>query len=405
MRFLVSLSFTASLLVGPSPAAGAREAARPRPGVVRNAWDEDIAAKQVLDREGAFLVARDVVLWFPMDSLTGEQAARIVARLDHGIRAAKLRIGKPDWQVAGDRRVHFYCPATHFISHAPGGNCAFIPLWRMREDQSPWLHESLHLLLATGKGDWLALEDSVAMRRMPLWLSEGLADALAMQVSEEAGVAYFSPLLGDRPERLDSLAAAALRGAPSDSVLAMIGARGKLPQLFGPDRARYAVPFYAGSASFARFIARGHGFRPLLRAIADFDHENETLARELGQPLERVKSDWLASIGLGARGRTGTGLPQQGSVKDLGPAGSFSGMLAFTPPADGICRVSAGSALGIDAVVGARSVASGRFEMQPGCRTIFKSIAFAFRAGEPVVLQVGGSTLATAGLPVTRWSD
>ncbi len=74
-------------------------------------------------------------------------------------------------------------------------------------------------------------------------------------------------------------------------------------------------------------------------------------------------------------------------------------------PADGICRVSAGSALGIDAVVGARSVASGRFEMQPGCRTIFESIAFAFRAGEPVVLQVGGSTLATAGLPVTRWSD
>ena len=34
---------------------------------------------------------------------------------------------------------------------------------------------------------------------------------------------------------------------------------------------------YAGLASFTRYIARHHGFRPLLRAIADFDHEAEGL--------------------------------------------------------------------------------------------------------------------------------
>lgn len=467
-RFLVTLGIAAILLTGFSLDAGAGEAVRPRPGVARNAWDEDIAAKLALEREGAVRAGRDVVLWFPKDSLTDEQAAGIVARLDRGVHAAKLRIGKPGWSVEGDRRVHFYCPATRFISHAPGGNCAFIPLWRMREDESPWLHESLHLLLATRAGDWLALEDSVAMRRMPLWLMEGLADALAMQVCEEEGLAYFSPLLGDRPDQLDSLAADALRNAPSDSVLAMIGERGKLPQLFGPDRVRYAVPFYAGSASFTRYIARRRGYRPLLRAIADFDHENERLWRELGEPLDRVKSEWLASIGLGSQVPFGTALPPQRSMDDMhgdcahfswnmtremdlwrgsvvtvragstperapgvrldervsvtlaplpqvrfvvppgkapGSAGTWSGLLVFTPPVDGIYRVSAGHPVWIDAVVNGEGASSQRFEMQTGCHTIFKSIAFAFRAGEPVILQVSGSSLDTVALLVTRWSD
>jgi len=468
VALLAAMSLAVALLGWPPHAAVAREGDRPRPGITRNAWDEDVAAKQVLDREGAVRVGRDVVLWFPKDSLTDAQASEIVARLDRGIRAAKRRIGKPDWAVEGDRRIHYYCPATYFISHAPGGNCAFIPLWRMREDQAPWLHESLHLLLATPKGDWLARRDSVALQRTPLWLMEGLADALAMQISEEEGIEYFSPLLGVPPDRLDSLAADALHNAPSDSVLAKIGTRGKLPQLFGPDRVKYAVPFYAGSASFTRYIARLHGFQPLLRAIADFDHETETLSRELGEPLDRVKSEWLASIGFSAQGRVDAALPPQRSMDDMhgdcahfswnmtremdlwqgaaieiragtaslhppgvpldqrvaltlaphrqvrfvvppgkapGTDSTFSGLVVFTPPADGVYRVSAGHPVWIDAIVSGRSVASERFEMQTGCRTIFKSIAFAFHAGEPVVLQVSGSSLASVALLVTRWSD
>lgn len=464
----VALLFVAGLAPALGAPARASEPARPRPGVARNAWDEDLAAKQALERDGAVRVGRDVVLWFPKDSLADAQAAAIIARLDRGIRAAKIRVGKPDWAVEGDSRIHFYCPATRFISHAPGGNCAFIPLWRMREDESPWLHECMHLLLATPRGDWLAIEDSVAVQRMPLWLSEGLADALAMQISKEEGLVYFSPLLGESPDRLDSLAADALRHAPSDSVLAKIGSRGKLPQLFGPDRMRYAVPFYAGSASFTRYIAQRRGFPALLRAIADFDHETETLERELGEPLERVKSDWLASLGFTVEHRLAQDLPPQRSMdamhgdcadygwnmthelerwqhpgaairasattgeaprlklddrlaltlmphaavrfvvppgKDLGSTGKFSGLLAFTPPADGVYRVSAGASVWIDVVAGGRSVPSERFEMQTGCHSIFKSIAFTLRGGEQVVLQVSGSGLPDVGLLVTRWSD
>lgn len=145
-----------------STPASAGQSARPRPGIARNAWDADVVAKQELDRDGWVRLGKDVALWYPADSLADEQAKAIVQRLDRGIRAAKHFIGQQDWQVQGDRRIHFYCPSGRFVSHAPGGNCAFIPLWRMRNDESPWLHEALHLLLATPKGDWIAAEDSVS---------------------------------------------------------------------------------------------------------------------------------------------------------------------------------------------------------------------------------------------------
>lgn len=53
----------------------------------------------------------------------------------------------------------------------------------------------MRLLLKTDKGDWLQQEDSMAMRRMSLWLSEGMADALAMDVFEQEQFAHYSPLI------------------------------------------------------------------------------------------------------------------------------------------------------------------------------------------------------------------
>ena len=270
---------------------------RPTPGIPTNAWDEDLAGKRILDSIGEARTGTDVVLWYPKDSLSDAQATEIVARLDKGIVAAKRIIGKPDWNVQDDRRMHFYCLPGNFISHAPGGNCAFIPVWRMQQDQSPWLHEAMHLLLKTDKGDWLQQEDSVAMRRMPLWLSEGMADALAMDISEQEHLIYYSPLIDVPPAATDSLALVVLRDAPSDSVLAYIGARGKLPQLWGPDRFSYALPFYTGSASFTRYIAKHHGYAPLLKANDAFNQEIDVLERELAMPMDSVKARWLAAIG------------------------------------------------------------------------------------------------------------
>ncbi|MBP7587463.1 MAG: hypothetical protein KBA72_05890 [Thermoanaerobaculia bacterium] len=290
------------------PAAPATTAASPvrptahvsssdRPyGQASNAWDEDLPRKRQLELDGEVAAGEHVVLWFPKGAFAPEDATKLLAELQRGIAAAKTMVARPDWTYQGDRRVYYYLPDAQFVSHAPGGNCAFIPLWRMKERKAPWLHESLHLLLKSGKGDWLAGDDKRAEERMPLWLHEGLADALAIDISRVEDLAYYSPLLDVPAEQLDSLAARTLRDAPSPEVLAAIGTRGKPQGLFGPERVKFAIPFYAGSASFVRFIVKRHGYAPLLAAIDDFDRENETLEREAGEALAAMKAAWLEQI-------------------------------------------------------------------------------------------------------------
>lgn len=76
------------------------------------------------------------MLLYPTDTLSDAQATEIMARLDKGVVAAKRMIGKPDRNLQGARRVRFYCLPGNFISHAPGGYCAFNPVWRMKHHRS-----------------------------------------------------------------------------------------------------------------------------------------------------------------------------------------------------------------------------------------------------------------------------
>lgn len=268
----------------------------PRPkGVSLHAWPEDVPRKLELETTGVVRTAANVVAWFPAGALSDEATKDIVQRLDRGIAAARKAIGKPAWAFSGDPRVFFYFPDARFVAHAPGGNTAFIPLWRIRDDEAPWLHESLHLLLATPGGDWLARDDADA--RMPLWFSEGLPDALAIQISESEGLRYFSPLWSVPSSGLDELCRTELGSAAGQKVLPSIGAPGKLKDLFGPERVTYAVPFYVCSVSFVRFLAKPRGFAPLLTAIADFGREEATIEREFARSLAEVKAEWLATIG------------------------------------------------------------------------------------------------------------
>jgi len=268
----------------------------PRPkGASLHAWPEDVPRKLELETTGVVRASTNVVAWFPAGALSDDATKEIVKRLDRGIAAAKKTIGKPAWAFQGDPRVFFYFPDARFVAHAPGGNTAFVPLWRIRDDEAPWLHESLHLLLATPGGDWLARDD--ADTRMPLWFSEGLPDALAIQISESEGLRHFSPLWTVPASGLDELCRTELDSAAGKKALPFIGAPGKLKDLFGPDRVTYAKPFYVCSASFVRFLAKPRGFAPLLKAIADFGREEARIERELGGTLSELKADWLAAIG------------------------------------------------------------------------------------------------------------
>lgn len=277
------------------PAAIEPSTARPG-GQAVNAWDEDLPRKLQLETDGEVVASEHVVIWFPKGAFTREEAGKLIAEFQRGIIAAKTQIGRPNWSFQGDRRVYYYLPDAQFVAHAPGGNCAFIPLWRAKERKAPWLHESLHLLLKSEKGDWLAGDDETAELRMPLWLYEGLADALAIDISSAEGLDYYSPLIDVPADQLDALAASSLREVPSLEVVAAIGGRGKLRGLFGPERIKFAVPFYNGSASFVRYIAGRHGYGPLLAAIEEFGREHEMLERATGESIEAMKAAWLRAI-------------------------------------------------------------------------------------------------------------
>lgn len=300
----VALRRRLAIAVGLVLALAASASATPAPaGHSLHPWPEDRARLRALERRGAAVEGGEVVAWFPADSLPAARMREIVARLDRGIAAAKQLIGRTDWRIRDDRRVHFYFADGNFISHAPGGNITFIPFWRIRDDEAPWVHESLHLLLASEKGDWLAVSEKRGNARMPLWLHEGLAEALAMEASARARIPHYSPLIDVPAERLDSLCVARLREAPADRVLALIGGRGRPPELFGPERMKVAPAFYTASTSFVRHLIARHGVEPLLAAIDDFDHEIETLEQRTGRPMAQLRDEWLRDIGYGSGGK------------------------------------------------------------------------------------------------------
>ncbi len=301
-----------------SPTARTASHTGPSPiGTSLNAWDDDKPRKASLERDGLAVEGRHVVAWFPREAafqadpanssatpkppLTEADRREIVDRLDRGIAEAKRFIGKPDWSFRGDPRLYFYFPDANFISHAPGGNTAFIPLWRIRDNQAPWLHEAMHLLIKVD-GDWLSQPDGLAEARMPLWLHEGLAEAISMEVDARTGTRHYSPLVDVSADQLDAFAVEHIRACPdSQRLLTYVGGRGKLPELFGEDRRKYAAAFYAASTSFVRYLSRRErGYQHLLAAIAAFDREIETYERLSGHPLETFKQKWAAELGLDA---------------------------------------------------------------------------------------------------------
>lgn len=301
LTLIASMSFVAC---GTTSRSTAPVSLRPI-GTSLNPWPEDVQRKSELEKSGICLVRDHVVAYFPHESHTGDitmsdaEMQAVANLLDKGVCDAKSFIGAPDWSVGGDRRVYFYFADANFISHAPGGNTVFIPSWRMREHKAPWLHEAMHILIAVD-GDWLSQPENVANDRMPLWLHEGLAEAIAAEVAMLNGFAHYSPLIDVPLEQLDEFASNRVRDCPNPQrLLAYVGSRGTLPDLFGEDRMKYAVAFYAASTSFVRFLARRDGgYQHLLAAVASFDRETETYERLSGTSLAALKHQWASDVGI-----------------------------------------------------------------------------------------------------------
>lgn len=273
-------------------------AAAPSPrGTCLYPWPTDVPQQKAVEANGECLTADDVVLWMPRGVVAeGDQRAWL-ARVAKGVRAAKVFVGRPDWNFRGDPKVYFYFADAQFLCHAPPGNVVFVPLWRMREDQAPWMHETMHILLASRRGEWFAETEAVQNARMPLWLHEGLAESLAIDIDDRAQLPHYSPLIQVPASGIDTLCRERLDTGSAAQVLAFVGARGKPPELFTEERMKVAPAFYAASTSFVRHLQRRYGPSVLLQAIEHHDDENEYLERTIGMPLKVAKEAWLDDIG------------------------------------------------------------------------------------------------------------
>jgi hypothetical protein len=75
-------------------------------------------------------------------------------------------------------------------------------------------------------------------------------------------------------------------------------------------------------------------------------------------------------------------------------SGPYAGLLAFSVPADGRYRISAGSAVWIDVVEGQVREEPTQFEMQTGCVTLFKTIQYRLKKGADYWIELSGNTAA-----------
>ncbi|MFT4018473.1 MAG: hypothetical protein QM668_16025 [Agriterribacter sp.] len=249
---------------------------------------------------GTSISGGKVIAWFPKDALSTEHMSKLLDTLNKAIAAAEHLINAPHtWQVhTKEMSYTFYFRADSFISHASGAGFVSIPFWRIQQGKAPWLHEVMHEMLNTKKGNWLSstISEDIWLRNMPLWLSEGLPDYISLLVSQQQQLPLFDVFANTLIVDPDSICKNDLKGDKADSILTFIGTKGVMPQLLGKQRRLYAPAFYHCSCSFVKFLSEKIGLDALVASIAAYPEEMKTLEKKLSRPIDTLKKQWLINI-------------------------------------------------------------------------------------------------------------
>jgi hypothetical protein len=260
-------------------------------------FDERDSLNMLLLNNGLKITGSRVIAFFPKDSLSQTKMQKIVDTLDAGIKAAEEFIHAPlSWQVMDTNSVYTcYFRADRFISHASAHGYVSIPFWRIKNGTSPWLHELVHEMLNPKSGNWVhpGMTVEEADRRDPVWLSEGLADYVSLQVSLLTNLPRYDVFSRSFETNVDSMFREDLKKERGSYILSFIGKNGVMPELYSNDRQLYAPTFYHGACSFIKYIANHFGLNTLLAGNAAFGSEKETIEKSAGKSLEQIKQMWL----------------------------------------------------------------------------------------------------------------
>lgn len=240
-----------------------------------------------------------VIVWFPKDSLSEDRMSGILDTLQMGITAAEKYIHAPrSWQVQQKESPYtYYFRTDRFISHASHAGFVSIPFWRIKHNKAPWLHEALHEMLNT-KARHSVSEKEFEEYEPHVWLHEGLADYIAMQISQQYNLPRFDPLANGIVLNVDSICKTDLISERRAYILSFVGRKGVMPELFSPKRMLYAPPFYHCSCSFIKYLVKQQGLEPLLNSISASPREHEALQKLIRPSLDVLKSAWMKELKL-----------------------------------------------------------------------------------------------------------
>lgn len=262
---------------------------------------EDSAMVARLMKDGFSIKKEKAIAWFPNNLLSQEKANAIVDTLNRGIIAAEAFLHAPlAWQVhRPDNPITFYFGNDSFIAHASSADYVTIPFWRIKEGRAPWLHETVHEMLNAKAGNWYN-NDSISEKewteKVPIWLHEGLADYITMQVSMLSELPRFDIFEYGSLQKIDSSCAQKLKNVNRNYVLSFIGKGGALSELHTKDRRFFAPVFYNCSCSFVKFVADSYGIESLLNSLSHFKNEREKIEELTGETMESLKKKWIKRL-------------------------------------------------------------------------------------------------------------
>jgi hypothetical protein len=251
-----------------------------------------------LHTSGRHSEGRRVSIWYPADSLDSGRVVQLAGSLDSVVQAVDSMVGGPyPWQAYRHPRVSYYITPERFVAHTTAGPNVFMPLWRVRGDSAPWVHETAHAILYPARPPFFLNPDTAARRiegsRALVWLEEGLAEYIADSLAYMKLPNFDVQQSGGRAG-IDATCSARLKQPGGQAVLPYLGLSGQPPGLEGTGRAQLAPPFYACGFSYVTFLVKHY---PLSRiaAVRNSPDQLAAFTALVGDPA-RLRQQWLQSL-------------------------------------------------------------------------------------------------------------
>ncbi|MGI8742426.1 MAG: hypothetical protein ACR2NN_07605 [Bryobacteraceae bacterium] len=225
------------------------------------------------DRDGA-------TLYFDKDAMTPAEMDAFSDLANQGIRDIEKLLKIPaERSRAQTGRIFFFIGSKFDIGRSRFRS-VMLPLWRVRQNVAPYLHETAHVLMQC--------------RSCPMWFSEGVASWVQSYVSETIGGYDAKVFARHGNPGVDSDAARYLTTSGGQAVLPFVLEGGEPPDIVTERRA-VGAPFYVLSQSLVKYLVQHAGIDKVagLSDCEDFDGE---LARIMKKQPAEVKSGWLALI-------------------------------------------------------------------------------------------------------------